>query len=104
MYSFLGYQIQAHFGGVMKSQKNWGSDALDFKPERFLKNDQLIRDERVIPFSVGKRQCPGETLARAEIFLYLTTLLQKLSFSVGKKYQSFVRKRALVKYHSLIVQ
>ena len=76
-----GYTIQPHFGGVMKSQKNWGQDALEFKPERFINNDKLIKDDRVIPFSVGKRQCPGENLARAEIFLYLSTILQRLSLS-----------------------
>ena len=76
-----GYTIQPHFGGIMKSQKIWGQDALEFKPERFINNDKLIKDDRVIPFSVGKRQCPGENLARAEIFLYLSTILQRLSLS-----------------------
>jgi len=79
-----GHVVQVHLGGIMKSKSSWGPDADQFKPDRFYDaaHDQLVKDERIIPFSVGKRQCPGETLARAEIFLYLTGLLQNLSFSV----------------------
>ena len=34
------------------------------------------KGETVIPFSTGKRQCPGEGIARAEIFLFFVGLLQ----------------------------
>lgn len=39
----------------------------EFKPERFLENSNL--EKKLIPFGIGKRTCPGESLARAEIYL-----------------------------------
>ena len=50
-----------------------------FKPERFLSADgkKFIRDDNVIGFGYGKRSCPGEPLARTEVFLYVTTFVQK---------------------------
>lgn len=32
--------------------------------------------ERTIPFGIGKRQCAGEGLARTELFIGLTSLIQ----------------------------
>ena len=50
-----------------------------FKPERFLSPDgkKFIRDDNVIGFGYGKRSCPGEPMARTEVFLYVTTFVQK---------------------------
>ena len=50
-----------------------------FKPERFLSVDgkKFIRDDNLIGFGYGKRACPGEPIARTEIFLYVTAFVQK---------------------------
>ncbi len=49
-----------------------------FKPERFLDESGVFkRDDRCVLFGLGKRRCPGEQLARAEVFLFLTSLLQQ---------------------------
>lgn len=56
----------------------------EFRPERFLcANGSLNTDlaQQIMPFSVGKRRCAGENLARQEIFLLLAHLFQKFSFS-----------------------
>ena len=56
-----------------------------FRPERFI-NDKgdFVKSEFVIPFSIGTRRCPGELLANAEIFLFLSTLVQRFQFSTPK--------------------
>lgn len=56
----------------------------NFKPERFVDSDgKLKRIEEHIPFSVGKRQCMGESLARMELFLLIANLFNQ--FEVRKK-------------------
>jgi len=55
----------------------WG-DGETFRPERFLDADgKCKKDDHLIPFSIGKRQCLGETLAKAELFLFFTGILQQ---------------------------
>ncbi|EPB77227.1 unspecific monooxygenase [Ancylostoma ceylanicum] len=55
-------------------------DADKFKPERFLMDDGVTSNgeatEQLCPFSIGKRQCAGEGLAKVELFIGLITLLQ----------------------------
>ncbi|GMR44831.1 hypothetical protein PMAYCL1PPCAC_15026, partial [Pristionchus mayeri] len=52
----------------------------EFRPERYIAEDgKSLRKElveRTIPFSLGKRACAGEGLARVELFLGLTATVQ----------------------------
>ncbi|KAM6327207.1 cytochrome P450 2J2-like [Podargus strigoides] len=51
-----------------------------FNPQHFLGKGQYRRREAFLPFSAGKRACPGEQLARTELFIFFTALLQKVTF------------------------
>ncbi|GMR57175.1 hypothetical protein PMAYCL1PPCAC_27369, partial [Pristionchus mayeri] len=57
----------------------------EFIPERYLAEDgnTLLKDvvERTVPYSLGRRQCAGEGLARVELFLALSTTLQHYRIS-----------------------
>uniref|UniRef100_A0A5S6QRG5 Cytochrome P450 n=1 Tax=Trichuris muris TaxID=70415 RepID=A0A5S6QRG5_TRIMR len=50
----------------------------EFMPERFIREDRSFNDDlakKVVAFSVGKRKCIGESVARDELFLLITNLV-----------------------------
>ena len=77
---------------------HWG-DGENFRPDRFLDEEGKSKtDEWLVPFSIGRnddtlkpelmsntlifvskgrRQCLGESLAKAELFLFFTRILQQ---------------------------
>uniref|UniRef100_A0A8D0GNA8 Cytochrome P450 1A n=1 Tax=Sphenodon punctatus TaxID=8508 RepID=A0A8D0GNA8_SPHPU len=69
---------------VNHDEKLW-KDPFIFSPERFLTADRMkinrAETEKVLVFGMGKQRCIGEAIARWEVFLFLTTLLQQLEFS-----------------------
>lgn len=71
-------------------RKLW-KDPQAFNPERFLNAEgtevNKVDAEKVMTFGLGKRRCIGENIGKWEVFLFLSTLLQQLEFSIqdGKK-------------------
>ena len=57
----------------------------EFKPERFLTADgkAFKKHDAFMPFSTGKRQCIGETLARDTVFLYSTNIFHRFSIRLA---------------------
>ncbi|XP_078096805.1 cytochrome P450 2K1-like [Mustelus asterias] len=55
----------------------------EFNPSHFLDAEgKFVRREAFMPFSAGRRACAGETLAKMELFLFFTALVQKFKFQV----------------------
>ena len=55
-------------------------DPFCFRPERFLDEQGQLRLEGIMPFSSGKRSCPGESFGKKAVFLYAARLLYRFQF------------------------
>ncbi|XP_069799561.1 cytochrome P450 2F2-like [Dendropsophus ebraccatus] len=52
----------------------------NFDPKNFLdENGKLVKKEALLPFSAGRRICPGKSLADMELFIFITMLLQNFT-------------------------
>ncbi|KAI9260881.1 cytochrome P450 [Helicostylum pulchrum] len=67
-----------------RHEKVWGSDAKQFKPERWLSEEgNLVRPEsgKFVVFHMGPRICLGQSMATLEVLLAMSLLLKKYKFT-----------------------
>uniref|UniRef100_A0A8C4TD67 Uncharacterized protein n=1 Tax=Erpetoichthys calabaricus TaxID=27687 RepID=A0A8C4TD67_ERPCA len=73
-------KVGINLNSVLFDEEEW-EDPSTFKPEHFLDaSGKFLRRDAFFVFSAGKRSCVGEPLARMELFLFFTSLLQKFTF------------------------
>ncbi|XP_038058684.1 cytochrome P450 2J6-like [Patiria miniata] len=66
---------------VARDPKVW-SDPDQFKPERFLNDKgEAVQAEELIPFSIGRRSCIGEHLAKMELFIFFSFFMHQFTFN-----------------------
>uniref|UniRef100_A0A3B4D189 Uncharacterized protein n=1 Tax=Pygocentrus nattereri TaxID=42514 RepID=A0A3B4D189_PYGNA len=76
-----GSTIMVNLKAIMTDKQHWKYPDT-FNPENFLdEKGQFCRNDAFLPFSLGPRVCLGEYLAKMELFIFFTSLLQRLKFS-----------------------
>jgi cytochrome P450 family 2 subfamily U polypeptide 1 len=84
---FRGYKIprgttvMGILASVHRDENIW-NDPEKFDPNNFLDEEGKIHNkEYLVPFSMGKRVCVGESLARMELFLFFAAMIQRFTFT-----------------------
>ena len=72
--------VFANFYSVHMNEDHW-ENPKEFRPGRWIgKDGKIIKKDAFLPFSIGPRVCPGESLAMNELFIFACSLLQRFTF------------------------
>jgi cytochrome P450 len=107
---------------VLHRHKSYWAKPLEFDPERFISNrhkasDEGIKNSVYIPFGLGQRRCPGESLAKLQLIIFLVETVRHFEviavddaapevvgrISLKLKRPLFVKLRPIVLGHNLRV-
>lgn len=91
-----GTIVMVNAWAIHRDPKHW-DDAQSFKPERFETSEGGGEVNKLMPFGLGRRACPGEGLAKRVVGLGLASLIQCFEWErVGEEEVDMVEGRGLI--------
>ncbi|RCN39450.1 unspecific monooxygenase [Ancylostoma caninum] len=78
-----GTAISAQISVIMNDEKYF-KNKYEFDPDRYFSGDKI--EQMVVSFGLGKRACPGESLAQAELYLIIANLLLRFEVTLDEEH------------------
>lgn len=77
-------QVFVNTYALGRSPNLFGEKVEEFWPDRWMENKVEIRDDkfRILPFSAGRRRCPGAPLGQCMVLLALATLIHSFDWTL----------------------
>ncbi|RCN39447.1 hypothetical protein ANCCAN_14603 [Ancylostoma caninum] len=98
-----GTAIAAQVSAIMNDE-TYFEDNYEFNPDRYFSGDRV--EQMVVPFGLGKRACPGESLAQAELYLIIANFLLRYDVTADPEHmpkmraqKEFITMRMAPSYH-----
>ena len=63
----------------------YGDDVEKFVPERFMRDEVLVKGKGYRPFGGGTTYCPGRFVAKQEVFCFVATVLQRFDVKLASQ-------------------
>ena len=79
-----GSIVTANIRFLHTDRRYWQNPG-DFRPERWLDPtdaSRVVQHDNYVPFSIGKRRCLGENLAKAQYAVFAIALLRNFTFEM----------------------
>ncbi|XP_026055463.1 cytochrome P450 2B4-like isoform X1 [Carassius auratus] len=88
-----GTTVFTNLTAILTDKEHWKYPDT-FNPENFLDdNGHFFKPEFFLAFSLGPRVCLGETLAKTELFIFVTFLLQRIQGQALRWFRSYLSDR-----------
>ncbi|KAK6731762.1 hypothetical protein RB195_007927 [Necator americanus] len=85
-----GTPITAQISSIM-TDEDYFKDKYKFNPDRYFNGSRI--EQMVVPFGLGKRACPGESLAQAELYLIIGNFLLRYEVTPDPEHPPSMRAK-----------
>ncbi|RCI10212.1 hypothetical protein L249_8514 [Ophiocordyceps polyrhachis-furcata BCC 54312] len=90
-----GTKLSIHPWVEHLSKENWGEDASEFDPDRWLVPEVGAREKHWIPFGAGFNSCPGQHLVKVAIHKMAATLVRDYDIRLVDKTKAWKWKAGM---------
>ena len=86
-----GTTVLVPYRELLMSKSAFGASAENFKWDRFLRNESLVRSPNFRPFGGGSGNCPGRFIAQGEILTFVSRVLNLFDVEISDRSEKLPR-------------